>query len=216
VIEVIFSIIGIIVLIISVILHEYAHGRLSFAFGDSTPKDEGRLTLNPIKHLDPVGSLLLPLFLIILNSGFIIGWAKPVPINPNNYQNKKLQWTIVALAGPLTNYLISFISFLIIISLNSLPMSNSVILLKIIIWYFFAINFVLASFNLIPLPPLDGFWLVYNLLPEVIQDKISVVLDQRYIPLMIILTATVAVLISKYTILPAINFFFDLLKIANI
>lgn len=215
-IEAIFLITGIIILIISVILHEYSHGKISYTFGDPTPKEMGRLTLNPIKHLDPVGSILLPISLILLNIGFIIGWAKPIPINPNNYTNKKLHWTLTALAGPITNYLISLLSLLILVFLNTLSTSNTVIIVKVIFWYFFAINFVLGSFNLIPLPPLDGFWVIYNLLPLKLQEKFSVVIESNYTPIMIILTAVISILLSKYTIIPAINFFFEFLKISTI
>lgn len=199
----VFGAIIIVILVISVILHEYAHGRVSYLFGDSTPKDEGRLTLNPIRHLDPVGSVFLPLFLILLNTGFVIGWAKPVPINPDNYHNRRLGWILTSLAGPLTNYILSLISLIGLIVLNSYFVQTSEIMIfKLILWYSFAINFILGSFNILPLPPLDGFWILMNVLPERISDFMSKIVETKYYPIMIILTAVIAIGISRYTIIP--------------
>lgn len=209
--EYIFSAVIVVILIISVVVHEYAHGKVSLLFGDTTAMDQGRLTLNPIKHLDPVGSILLPLFLVIMNTGFVIGWAKPVPINPDNYLNKRLGWILTSLAGPTTNYLIAIVSLIILIVINSFLSSTDVILIiKVIIWYFFAINFILGSFNVIPLPPLDGFWVIINLLPDVTRDKV-INLVSKYYPLFMIITAVIAVLVSRYTFLPILNYLVDML-----
>lgn len=199
----IFGVIIIVVLVISVILHEYAHGRVSYLFGDSTAKDEGRLTLNPIKHIDPIGSVFLPLFLIIMNTGFVIGWAKPVPINPDNYSNRKLGWILTSLAGPLTNYILSFISLVGLIIFNYYStQATEIVVIKIILWYVFAINFILGSFNILPLPPLDGFWILINILPESVSKRLLSIVETKYYPLIIILTAIVAIGISRYTIIP--------------
>lgn len=205
--EYIFGAIAIVILVISVVLHEYAHGRVSYAFGDTTPRDEGRLTLNPIKHLDPVGSVFLPLFLVVLNTGFVVGWAKPIPINPNNYKNKRIGWISTSLAGPLTNYLLALVSGALILGFNGLLVTSDVgMVAKAILWYFLAINFILGSFNLIPLPPLDGFWVILNVFPEKVRDSIAGVVYSRYYPVFIIITAIVAVSLSKYTVLPLIRY----------
>lgn len=204
----IFGVIIIVVLVISVILHEYAHGKVSYLFGDSTAKDEGRLTLNPIKHIDPIGSVFLPLFLIIMNTGFVIGWAKPVPINPDNYSNRKLGWILTSLAGPLTNYILSFISLVGLIIFNYYStQATEIVVIKLILWYVFAINFILGSFNILPLPPLDGFWILINILPESISKRLLGIVETKYYPLIIILTAIVAIGISRYTIIPLLIYF---------
>lgn len=204
----IFGVIIIVVLVISVILHEYAHGKVSYLFGDSTAKDEGRLTLNPIKHIDPIGSVFLPLFLIIMNTGFVIGWAKPVPINPDNYSNRKLGWILTSLAGPLTNYILSFISLVGLIIFNYYStQATEIVVIKLILWYVFAINFILGSFNILPLPPLDGFWILINILPESVSKRLLSIVETKYYPLIIILTAIVAIGISRYTIIPLLIYF---------
>ncbi|MCX8029580.1 MAG: site-2 protease family protein [Brevinematales bacterium] len=204
--EYVLTSIAILVLIISVVFHEYAHGRISYMLGDNTPKEEGRLTLNPIKHLDPVGSILLPVLLVISNTGFIIGWAKPVPINPDNYKNKKLGWILTSLAGPLTNYSLVLISLPIILFINSnFTPSPEIFYIKLVLWYILVINFVLGTFNLFPLPPLDGFWVVANLLPETSRDKIVSIVSSKYYPIIMILTIVIAIFISRYTIIPAVN-----------
>ncbi|MEN2997967.1 MAG: site-2 protease family protein [Brevinematia bacterium] len=201
----VFSAIAICILVISVVFHEYAHGKVSYIFGDPTPKNEGRLTFNPLKHLDPVGSVLLPLFLVLLNTGFVIGWAKPVPINPDNYKNKRLGWILTSLAGPLANYSVAVVSLLVLLVINSLFHPATLLIVDVILWYFIAINFILGSFNLIPLPPLDGFWVILNLFPEGVRTRVMTNLSSRFYPLIIVITAIVAVFISRYTILPLLK-----------
>ncbi|MCS7298454.1 MAG: site-2 protease family protein [Spirochaetia bacterium] len=212
--EYILTAVAIFILIISVVIHEYAHGRVSYAFGDTTAKDEGRLTLNPIKHLDPVGSIFLPIFLVVLNTGFIIGWARPVPINPDNYHNKRLGWIATAIAGPVSNYSLMLISMVLILLIgHNTEGAMWLFIFKVILWYILAINFVLGSFNLIPLPPLDGFWILLNLLPSSLRDKISSIVISKYYPLFIIITVVLALLISRYTIIPVMNAMEEWLKV---
>lgn len=112
---------ALIILLFSIIIHEIAHGSVAYSLGDSTAKDAGRLTLNPISHLDPVGSILLPVFLSILNLP-IIGWAKPVPINPFNFNDQKWGELKVSIAGPLANFAVALI-FGLIVMFVSLPES---------------------------------------------------------------------------------------------
>jgi Zn-dependent protease len=146
------AIANIIILIFSVIAHEVAHGYMALYQGDQTAKLMGRLSLNPIRHLDPIGSFVVPLFTILLG-GTMFGWAKPVPYNPYNLRNQRWGEAYVALAGPLTNLLIA-ITFGIIIKFAGGGINLSGIE---IMTYIVDINIVLAVFNLCPIPPLDGF-----------------------------------------------------------
>jgi Zn-dependent protease len=150
-----------IVLFFSIVIHEIAHGSCALILGDDTAKREGRLTLNPIAHIDPIGTIFLPLILLILTFGRgpIFGWAKPVPINPLNFRDKKWGIVKVSLAGPTTNLLIAILfSFL---ARFKFP-QPTLEFFEIISVY----NFAWAFFNLLPLPPLDGFHILYQILPE--------------------------------------------------
>jgi Zn-dependent protease len=145
---------SLIVLFLSISLHEFSHGAMAYFLGDPTAKEEGRLTLNPLKHIDPFGTILLPLFLIVANFPVVFGWAKPVPVNPFYFKNPKSDMVKVALAGPLSNYFVAIL-FAIFYKFFGLE-------------YFYLIsiyNFLLGTFNLFPIPPLDGSWFL-NLLPE--------------------------------------------------
>ena len=158
-IDIIFSI-G--VLIMSVVVHEMSHGYAAFMLGDSTAKYAGRLTLNPIKHLDFFGSFIVPLLSYSLG-GVIFGWAKPVPYNPYNLKNQKWGAGLVGVAVPLSNFLIALIFGLIIRSysyLTFLPPSFFEIASLIVF-----INILLAVFNMVPIPPLDGSKVLFALLP---------------------------------------------------
>jgi len=196
--EILITLLAVVVLIISIILHELAHGFVSYLLGDPTPKEAGRLTLNPIKHIDLLGSVLLPLLLVISNVGVIFGWAKPVPIDPRNYKNARTGWILTAIAGPISNFIIFGLMFLI------LYLFNFGEVVRLIIWYAMAINFVLGAFNLIPIPPLDGFWLVFNILPDSIRNRILLVLESSYGIVINIVGALFAILIAKYTVLPVV------------
>jgi Zn-dependent protease len=153
----------IIILIFSVIIHEVCHGLMALSFGDKTAEYEGRLTLNPIKHIDYIGSIFLPLFLFIIGSPFMIGWAKPVPYNPYNLRNRKIAEPLVAFAGPLSNITIALIFGLLIRTL--LPANLISAQLAMIFGYVALINISLAIFNLIPIPPLDGSKILFSFLP---------------------------------------------------
>jgi Zn-dependent protease len=158
------TIFSLIVLIFSVITHELAHGYVAYGLGDPTAKYEGRLTLNPLKHLDPFGSVILPLLLFIAGSPFLFGWAKPVPINPYNFKDKKYGEIKVSVAGPASNLALAIFFGLI---LRFIPDGMIAINpgIAIALGYIVAINIWLAIFNLIPIPPLDGSWILFNLLP---------------------------------------------------
>ena len=156
----------ILILIFSVIVHEVSHGAMANYLGDPTAKYAGRLTLNPIKHLDPIGSVILPIFFILITKltggGIIFGWAKPVPINPYNFRDQKYGSAKVALAGPGSNLAIALIFGL---ALRFLPVIFTIPALSFIFSYIVYINILLAVFNLLPIPPLDGSHLLFAFLP---------------------------------------------------
>ena len=158
VIELIFSIA---VLVFSVVAHEVSHGYAALFLGDRTAQRAGRLTMNPINHLDPVGSVLVPA-ITFLSAGFVFGWAKPVPYNPYNLRDQKWGDAKVALAGPAANLLIALVfGFMLRFAgdLASLPVF--MLMQKIVL-----VNIVLAVFNLFPIPPLDGSKVLYSFLPS--------------------------------------------------
>lgn len=152
----------VIILIMSVVIHEVSHGYAALALGDPTAKYQGRLTLNPFNHLDPVGSFLVPLLGYFIG-GFIIGWAKPVPFNPYNLKNQRWSEAIVAVAGPLSNILLALIFGLLIKFGGGLFFVNQAFLS--LASFVVIINITLAVFNLIPIPPLDGSKILFAVLP---------------------------------------------------
>ncbi len=144
-------------LILSIGFHEFSHVLVAFSLGDNTGKDAGRLTLNPLKHLDPIGTLLILL-------GFFIGWGKPAPFNPNNLRYKRYGSALVALGGPTSNFImLAVASVALRLFFGPLGSGN---LLVVFLQIFVVINASLLLFNLIPLPPLDGSWLLLALLPR--------------------------------------------------
>lgn len=152
----------IIILIMSVVIHEVSHGYAALALGDPTAKYQGRLTLNPLSHLDPIGSFLVPL-IGYFAGGFIIGWAKPVPFNPYNLRDAKWGEALVAVAGPLSNISLAVIFGLLIRFGGNLIILNSAFLS--LASFVVLINITLAIFNLIPIPPLDGSKILFAFLP---------------------------------------------------
>lgn len=157
------SIFQLTVLLFSIIIHEVSHGFMALKLGDDTAKNAGRLTLNPLKHLDPVGSVIVPLLLYISRSSILIGWAKPVPYNPNllhkDYKHGPLK---VALAGPASNLIVAAIFGLIIRLTFSFLDPFAIMLLSYIVF----LNSLLAIFNLLPIPPLDGSAIITAILPR--------------------------------------------------
>jgi len=164
----------VLILLFSIVIHEVSHGLMARNLGDKTAEHEGRLTLNPISHIDPLGSIILPLLLVISHSPFLVGWAKPVPYNPYNFFDKPWirKWgeALVAFAGPLSNIIIIlvfglFLRFFVPITAilpfvsfftPALPLISIIVL----------VNIVLAVFNLVPIPPLDGSKILFAILPQ--------------------------------------------------
>lgn len=159
------------VLLLSVIVHEVAHAWVASTQGDPTARMLGRITLNPVSHIDPVGSLLFPLILLATNAGFIFGWARPVPVDPRNFRNYRRGDILVSLAGIAANLLLAAVFTAAVVALiqvgRVLPAAESTlgILVEMARWGV-RINLILAVFNLLPIPPLDGSHVVYHLLPR--------------------------------------------------
>ena len=151
------------VLIMSVVIHEVSHGYAALYWGDQTARLAGRLTLNPLKHLDPVGSVLIPLILVITKAGIIFGWARPVPYNPNNLRNQKWGTLSVAAAGILANLLVAVVFSVLLRAAYAFDLASPAFysIATIIV----LLNIVLAVFNLVPIPPLDGSKILFSLLP---------------------------------------------------
>lgn len=149
----------------SAIMHEYAHGWMANQLGDPTAKLAGRLTLNPVSHIDPIGTILLPFILFIngiyTGNRFLFGWAKPVPFNPYNLKFQRWGPAIVGAAGPLTNFLIALV-FAVIIRSTSFLSNDLVVFLGIVVFA----NIILGVFNLFPIPPLDGSKVLFAILPS--------------------------------------------------
>jgi len=166
----------IIVLLFSVVLHEVAHGFVADALGDPTARLMGRLTLNPLKHLDLFGSVLLPLMLALIPGGVVFVWAKPVPFDPQRLKNPDRDAAYIALAGPATNFLLAIVFAMLFRAVAGTEgiLGVSAGLLQIVV----IVNITLGVFNLVPIPPLDGSKLLFALLPERARDVRDVL--ERY------------------------------------
>lgn len=173
--------------LIAISFHEFAHGYVSNRLGDPTPKMDGRLTLNPFRHLDPAGTLCLIFF--------HMGWAKPVRVNTRYYKNRRRDMTLVALAGPLSNFLLAFVSIFfygLIIKITGGSTGRIVYYFTTLLYYIGVVNVGLGVFNLIPIPPLDGS----AILSEIIGPKVDYYYGRvrRYAPVILLLLLATGVL----------------------
>ena len=151
--------------LISITMHEAAHGYVANLLGDDTAKKLGRVTLNPFKHIDRFGTVILPLILIIIKSPFLFGWAKPVPVNFHRLKNPLRDMVIVAIAGPVTNIALAIVAASLLSSMHNLSLSVYPWIIRTLVNFIF-INIILAVFNMIPIPPLDGGRVAVGLLPK--------------------------------------------------
>lgn len=160
------AVISIAILVYSAILHEIAHGFVADRLGDPTARLMGRLTLNPKSHIDPILSILLPLLLYISGSPILFGGAKPVPVDPFNLKEGRKDMALVALSGPLTNIILAIIASLVLRLLLLLPQLTGIEIIGFLVLTTVKLNLLLAIFNLLPIPPLDGSKVFSLLLPE--------------------------------------------------
>ncbi len=149
------------VALIAITFHEAAHAYVAAACGDDTAKSLGRASLNPIRHIDPFGTILLPAILYLAHAPFLIGWAKPVPVNWSRLRNWRRDMALVAAAGPLANFALAGLSALVLMQVPGLPIWAGQTL-----WLSLQLNLVLAVLNLLPIPPLDGSKVLAAFLPE--------------------------------------------------
>jgi Zn-dependent protease len=164
--QIVDSLFLVVIIMFSAIIHEVMHGVMADRLGDPTARYAGRLTLNPIPHLDPIGSIILPLTLALTHAPIFFGWAKPVPYNPYNLRPGRFSEALVAFAGPLSNLVIALIGGLVLRS-GSFPSANDIVFLIVVV------NSMLFIFNLIPVPPLDGSKVLQALLPSTLQGAYS-------------------------------------------
>lgn len=186
---------------LAVVIHEYAHGLVANWRGDRTAKYAGRLTLNPLAHIDPFGTVVLPLFLLATRSPVIFGWAKPVPINYWGLRNPKRDIILVGLAGPLANMCLAAILSLIIKADLGLPR------LEVLAYQAIAINLVLAVFNLIPVPPLDGSRVAIGCLPQALKERYAQIEPYGFL----IIFALLYLGLFDYLVWPLVNILLRLL-----
>lgn len=178
------------IIIVSIVFHELSHGYAAYFLGDPTAKYEGRLTLNPLKHLEWFGSVIVPLLTYMLG-GVVFGWAKPVPYNPYNLKIPKYGEAIVAFAGPLSNILIALAFSIYIRALGVATLASPAGHIAILI---VLVNLTLAIFNMIPIPPLDGFKVLWGILPYRFNNLRSFVERHMFVFLIIFLLTFSAIL----------------------
>jgi Zn-dependent protease len=188
-------IISLFVVLFAITIHEASHGWAAYKMGDPTAHALGRITLNPIAHIDPIGTILLPVILIIMGAP-PFGWAKPVPVNPLNLRNPRRDNLLISAAGPLSNFSVALVAFIL---LQMLKLANPDVLLMrggtpslgnglfLILYYTILINVILAVFNLIPIPPLDGSGVLMGLISEEAAQKYEQIRPYGFIILILLI-----------------------------
>ncbi len=175
--------VGLVVFIFSVVVHENAHGLAAERFGDPTARELGRITMNPLPHIDPIGSIMLPVAAFLSGVPFL-GWAKPVPVNPANLRNPVVHNAYVAAAGPASNFLLAFAAAIlwIIVGLTfkhvpglAVDGERSLFFFNTLCSNLITLNCVLAIFNLLPIPPLDGHWIMMRYLPPGPREALALI-----------------------------------------
>lgn len=204
--------------LIAITFHELSHGLIANKLGDPTAKMMGRLTINPIAHIDLFGTIIMPLLLLIFTNGqFVFGYAKPVPINPTNFKNPRRDMAISAAGGPVTNILLAIVSmvmlkFAVFPLLSFAPEGMATTVLEPIAMMLkssIIINVVLASFNLIPIPPLDGGRVVVGFLPHKQAMSFSRIEPFGFIIVIVLIYTHIA----DYFVMPMVNLFLQLLSL---
>lgn len=192
---------SLIIILFSAIIHEYMHGWMADRLGDHTAKDAGRLTINPIAHIDPMGSIVIPALIYLSTAGsFIFGYAKPVPFNPYNLRDQKYGGAKIAIAGPLANLAMA-VAFGLVLRFAPITNGTLMMLLASVV----QINLILMVFNLVPIPPLDGSKVIMPFLPSRIQAKYEEL--EKY-GFMLVLAF---IFFGFALIMPIINFLFKLI-----
>lgn len=188
----------IITLLVAFTIHELAHAYVAYKFGDNTAAREGRLTFNPLKHLEPIGAIFILMF------GF--GWAKPVPVNRNNFKNPRLNSILVSVAGPISNFILALLGMLIVallVATNIINMVPGFYASGLITFFniFISMNIMLGVFNLLPLPPLDGYRIIEDLAPRQIRAKMASVEMYGFIIFLVLFVTP----LGDYTIRPLMS-----------
>lgn len=188
-------------LLLAIITHEVAHGYIAWLCGDPTAKQLGRLTFNPLPHIDPVGSVIFPLVLLLTQAPILFGWAKPVPINPAAFRNQKRDHLYVSLAGVAANLALAVtLTVLCGVYVNIAQPGSGDALFRMLM-FGISINVILALFNLLPIPPLDGSWVLYHLLPPGAAAQYRKLFPYGFVILIILLLTNVvhSIIIPVYS-----------------
>ena len=199
--------VAIIIFFFAVVVHECGHGWMASRCGDNTARYAGRITLNPLPHIDLIGTIIFPLLLIVSGSSFVIGWAKPVPINPYNFNNPRGDLVRVGAFGPLSNVGLAIVSSFLVWIFSYLPMAKLRSSLLLILLFSVLVNLLLAVFNLIPIPPLDGSQILSGLLPPNMAMRYETIAPFGFIIIFLLLLTGLLWSI----ILPIVQFLYSLL-----
>ncbi|HBC73817.1 MAG: hypothetical protein A2008_06910 [Candidatus Wallbacteria bacterium GWC2_49_35] len=200
--------------VVAITIHEAAHAFTAYKCGDTTAYDEGRVSLNPINHIDPFGTVILPLILLITGSPFMFGWAKPVPVDLRSLRDPKTDEYWIALAGPLSNFALAAIFGIIIrliisygesmVGAGLLPFTAAVAVLKLCS-AMISVNLVLGIFNLIPIPPLDGFNVIKTMLPDDVYENLYIPPGIGFLMFIILMSTGVTDVIISTFYMPMFN-----------